>query len=76
MPPTGILVVSDSVVVFTRESIMSESSIALLRVLAVGLFLGLGGYARGQDDGDGTGTMTGCCAGRSGNDSKLGTVLL
>jgi len=57
------MVVPDSVVVSVLGSIMSKASIALLVVLAAGLFLGLGDSARGQEDGgDTAGTAAGCCA--------------
>lgn len=48
------------------ESIMSKVAIVLLVVLAVGLFLGLGRYAHGQEDeGDTMGTAAGSTAARS-----------
>ena len=57
------MVVPNSVVVSVLESIMSKAAIALLAVLAVGLFLGPGGHAHGQEDGgDTTGTASDCCA--------------
>jgi hypothetical protein len=57
------MVVPGPVVVSVLKSIMSKAVIALLVVLAAGLFLGPGGYAHGQEDEGGTtGTAAGCCA--------------